>query len=474
LHAQSTLKRAPLLGTLADTAGGGRHRPWPAAGHARSATLLLIAADTLVLAGYLAAQPIWWRTSVGLWVTTIVGYQSVGAYRQRLYLSILDDLPGLVRHNLLAVAIVGVVVARLRGAGAVDGFLALAAAGLCAHLLLRTLAYQAIRWARRSGRVTYRTLVIGGGEFSHRMVDSLDQHADYGLTVLGYLDDTPSLMTAGPVGWVHLGYLKDLRQVIRRLRIEVVVVGYGTARDLNTASILRDLRDHRPTVLVVPRLFEVGGRHQFQDRIGAVPVIRLRPCQLHGIRWALKRALDLTLTVPAVLLLSPVLAAIALAVRHEGGPGVIFRQIRVGMDGRLFEVLKFRSMRPRDPGESDVQWSIAHDNRVGPVGRFIRRTSLDELPQLFNILRGDMTIVGPRPERPHFVEQFSGELAHYTFRHRVPVGLTGLAQVSGLRGDTSIDERARYDNYYIENWSLWLDVKVILRTVHQVIGARGA
>ncbi len=153
---------------------------------------------------------------------------------------------------------------------------------------------------------------------------------------------------------------------------------------------------------------------------------------------------------------------------------MIFRQVRVGRDGRLFEVLKFRSMRPEAPGEADVRWSIAADERVGPVGRFIRRTSLDELPQLFNILRGDMTIVGPRPERPHFVEQFSGEWPHYTYRHRVPVGLTGLAQVSGLRGDTSIDERARYDNYYIENWSLWLDVKVILRTVRQVLGARGA
>jgi lipopolysaccharide/colanic/teichoic acid biosynthesis glycosyltransferase len=130
-------------------------------------------------------------------------------------------------------------------------------------------------------------------------------------------------------------------------------------------------------------------------------------------------------------------------------------------------------MRPVDEDESRTNWSIADDRRVGPVGRFMRRTSLDELPQLWNILRGDMTIVGPRPERPFFVEKFSAEHPHYAMRHRVPVGLTGLAQVSGLRGDTPISDRARFDNYYIENWSLWLDVKVILRTVAEVFRGGG-
>ena len=130
-------------------------------------------------------------------------------------------------------------------------------------------------------------------------------------------------------------------------------------------------------------------------------------------------------------------------------------------------------MRPGDESESETKWSIGDDKRVGPVGRMLRRTSLDELPQLWNILRGDMTLVGPRPERPHFVEKFSAEIPRYAHRHRVPAGLTGLAQVSGLRGDTPIADRARFDNYYIENWSLWLDVKVVLRTVGEVLFAGG-
>jgi lipopolysaccharide/colanic/teichoic acid biosynthesis glycosyltransferase len=186
-----------------------------------------------------------------------------------------------------------------------------------------------------------------------------------------------------------------------------------------------------------------------------------------------KRCFDVLMAGTALVLVSPLLAACALAVRLEGGPGVIFRQPRVGRDGVVFDCLKLRSMRPADPNEAATSWSIASDNRVGPVGRILRRTSLDELPQLWNIVRGDMTLVGPRPERPYFVSRFSKQFHRYDHRHRVQAGLTGLAQVSGLRGDTSIADRARFDNYYIENWSLWLDVKILLRTVGEVLFARG-
>jgi exopolysaccharide biosynthesis polyprenyl glycosylphosphotransferase len=183
--------------------------------------------------------------------------------------------------------------------------------------------------------------------------------------------------------------------------------------------------------------------------------------------------LDIVISGVALLLLSPVMGACALAVRREGGPGVLFRQERVGLDGRVFEILKFRSLRPVDDTEHKVQWNISQDPRLGPVGRFLRSTSLDELPQLWNILAGHMSLVGPRPEREHFVAQFAKRIPRYTNRHRVPAGLTGWAQVNGLRGDTSIEDRASFDNYYIENWSLWGDIKIILRTVEQVLRRRG-
>jgi exopolysaccharide biosynthesis polyprenyl glycosylphosphotransferase len=201
--------------------------------------------------------------------------------------------------------------------------------------------------------------------------------------------------------------------------------------------------------------------------------MRIRTPSLRGPSWALKRLFDITLASLALVLTAPVLGVCALLVRIDSGPGVLFRQERVGRDGRVFTCLKLRSMPPRSVEESATLWSVADDPRVGAVGRILRRTSLDELPQLWNIVRGDMTLVGPRPERPFFVEKFAAELPRYGLRHRVPSGLTGLAQVSGLRGDTSVADRARFDNFYIENWSLWLDVKVLLRTVVEVVSARG-
>ncbi len=150
--------------------------------------------------------------------------------------------------------------------------------------------------------------------------------------------------------------------------------------------------------------------------------------------------------------------------RLTDGPGVLFRQTRVGKDGRPFVMLKFRTLRPADDREAATRWNVADDPRLTRTGRLLRRTSLDELPQLWNVLRGDMSLVGPRPERPHFVERFSRAYPGYADRHRMPVGLTGLAQVSGLRGNTSIEDRTRFDNLYIETWSLWRDVQIMLRT----------
>jgi lipopolysaccharide/colanic/teichoic acid biosynthesis glycosyltransferase len=179
---------------------------------------------------------------------------------------------------------------------------------------------------------------------------------------------------------------------------------------------------------------------------------------------ATKRAIDMIAALLGLVLVAPVLLMLAVAVRIEGGPGVLFRQQRVGQHGRLFTLYKLRSLRPA-AGEGDVQWNIDQDARLGPVGRFIRRTSLDELPQLWNVLIGDMSLVGPRPERPYFVERFTKTVPGYADRHRVPVGLTGLAVVRGLRGDTSIPERAVADNDYADRWSLGLDVVIILKTV---------
>jgi lipopolysaccharide/colanic/teichoic acid biosynthesis glycosyltransferase len=201
------------------------------------------------------------------------------------------------------------------------------------------------------------------------------------------------------------------------------------------------------------------------ERVGGLPLVRLRRAAHRTLTWRLKRAMDVALAALALVIALPVMGLCAALVFFEGGPGVIFRQKRVGMDARIFEILKLRSMKPATALESQQQWSITGDPRVGWFGRVLRTFSLDELPQLWNVVRGDMSMVGPRPERPYFVDEFSRRYPHYAARHRVPAGLTGLAQVNGLRGDTDIGERARLDNVYIESWSLWRDVKIMLRTV---------
>jgi exopolysaccharide biosynthesis polyprenyl glycosylphosphotransferase len=250
-------------------------------------------------------------------------------------------------------------------------------------------------------------------------------------------------------------------------------VAYGSTRPAHLVELLRICDRYRCRIYFVPRFYELNQANRDTDRIGDIPLVRLRPDARHRRTWWLKRAMDVAVATVGLVLATPVLAVCALAIRLEGGAGVLFRQERVGMDGRRFVMLKLRTLRPSSEWESRTQWSIADDPRLGRLGRLLRAASLDELPQLVNVLRGEMSLVGPRPERPFFVEDFSRSYPGYAARHRVPGGLTGWAAVNGLRGDTSIGSRACFDNSYIENWSLWLDIKILIRTIGAVLVRSG-
>jgi exopolysaccharide biosynthesis polyprenyl glycosylphosphotransferase len=299
----------------------------------------------------------------------------------------------------------------------------------------------------------------------------LEQHPVYGLTVDGFVDDGEQFPAEGHLP--RLGRLSDLDIAVQTSNATTLLVADGNFDERELTHAVRTEECQSADLLVVPRMHHFHTQTGVADHIGSIPIMRIRNPNLRGPARLVKRVFDIGFAISALIVLSPLLITVALAVRLEGGPGVIFRQVRVGRDGKRFELLKFRSMRPADERESQTKWCVATDDRIGPVGRFLRCTSIDELPQLWNIVRGDMTLVGPRPERPHFVELFSAQYDRYAQRHRVQAGLTGLAQVSGLRGDTSIAERARHDNFYIENWSLWLDIKIILRTFREVLLRRG-
>jgi exopolysaccharide biosynthesis polyprenyl glycosylphosphotransferase len=396
-----------------------------------------------------------------------------GLYRSRLDLSLLDDLPYILAAMLVALTFKVALFAMLPDVDPPPRQVVHALVLLAAVLVVRWIAYWAVRTARCRGMVRHRTLILGAGQVGVRLGATLRERRYYGLDPVGFLDsdlpeDTKALLPAPMLG----GY-GQLGTVINDYAIRDVIVAYGGAPEDDLVDILRTCDRLNVEVFVVPRLFELHNVNRYTDEIWGIPLLRVRRAVFRSVWWRAKRLVDVAIAGVMLLLLAPVLAACALAVRYEGGPGIIFRQERVGLDGRPFQVLKFRSLRPVNETESQTNWNIKHDHRLGPVGKFLRASSLDELPQLWNILRGDMTLVGPRPERPHFVNQFSAHIPRYTARHRVPAGLTGWAQAHGLRGDTSIEERARFDNYYIENWSPWLDIKIVIKTVGQVLRRQG-
>ena len=392
-------------------------------------------------------------------------------YRARLHLSVLDELPSVVGRLLVAAGIVSTVIALRYEQDAVVTFIVNIAAGIGLVVCGRIVTTTVIAWSRRRRVTRHRTVVIGGGPVAAELVRILGRHPQYGLSVVGFVDSVTDPVATGVSQ--RLGDLTDLDEIVRSQRVDVLLVADGDFSERALQDAVRTPSCLPADLLIVPRMHHFHTQTGRADHIGSVPVMRIRTPSLRGPSRLVKRLFDVIIAGSALLLVAPVLLIAAVAVRVEGGPGVIFRQTRVGRDGVYFDCLKLRSMRPVDEAESATNWSVAQDDRVGPVGRFLRRTSLDELPQLWNILRGEMTLVGPRPERPHFVDRFSAEFDRYSHRHRVQAGLTGLAQVSGLRGDTSIADRALYDNYYIENWSLWLDIKIVFRTFSEVFLARG-
>ena len=426
--------------------------------------LLLADAGSLLAAATLVSQ----RAPFGLALAAlaVLALYGAGAYRVRLTLSILEDLPRLLGGLALAgvaMASFSIAVGQSVQVSAIAVHTVLAIAFVT---LGRTVTYAAIRWGRGKGLLANRTVILGIGDTGATLGRALREHREYGLQLVGFADD--GLRNSDSLPAPVLGSATELTTLVDRHEIDVVLVAFGSASADKVVAPLRKCAAAGCQIFVVPRLSELGVVGPV-DQVRATPLVPLRAPTSDSVAWRAKRILDVELAGLAVVLLSPLLLATAVAVRIESGHGVLFRQQRIGVGGQEFTLYKFRSLTPVNDDESQTRWTVADDDRMGPVGRVIRKTSIDELPQLFNVLRGEMSLVGPRPERPYFVSEFSRTVTLYADRHRVPCGVTGLAAVKGLRGDTSIDERARFDNYYIDNWSPWLDLKILLWTVPAVL-----
>lgn len=411
-----------------------------------------------------------------LLVVAVLFYHWRHLYRSRLTLRIVDDVPALLAGILVGIAACAVAAPWMilsPSWNTTSQFAILPATFLGLVILGRSILHHVVRTARRRGLISHPTLMLGAGATGLLLSRVLTDHPEYGLRPIGFLDGSPDVVHQ-PHDIPVLGSEEALAQAIVQHGVHCVVVGYVSMPDSALIDLILTCERLDCDIFVVPRLFELHDADVPVDEVWGVSLRRLQPPAFLSLQWRLKRLIDVAVASIALGVLLPLMGIIALAVRLESGPDVLFRQQRIGRHERPFELLKFRSMRPLNVEESESRWSICDDARIGPIGRFLRSTSLDELPQLWNVVRGEMSLVGPRPERPLFVSDFSRQHPHYYARHRVPVGITGWAQIHGLRGDTSIQERVRFDNYYIANWSLWLDLRILLATICAVMRRAGS
>jgi Undecaprenyl-phosphate glucose phosphotransferase len=326
----------------------------------------------------------------------------------------------------------------------------------------RSLLRYFLREIRRRGYNVRYLLVVGAGNVASDVIARVRSQRELGIQILGCLSKDGT-ERRGPLNVPVLGKYADLRTVMDRTDIDQLIVALPWEDNHFMPEIMRASKDTMIDIKVVPDLYQfvsVGGAI---EEFEGLPVISVQGSPLDSMNLLLKRAFDAVVSFLLIIALSPLMLLIALAVKATSRGPVLYRQERVSFDGSRFNIVKFRTMRT-DAESDGPQWSRTGDDRVTPLGKFLRKYSLDELPQLFNVLRGDMSLVGPRPERPVFIEEFRKRVPRYMLRHKVPAGLTGWAQVNGWRGDTSIDKRIEFDLYYIEHWSLFLDIKILLLT----------
>ncbi|MCX7895231.1 MAG: undecaprenyl-phosphate glucose phosphotransferase [Thermoanaerobaculum sp.] len=309
-----------------------------------------------------------------------------------------------------------------------------------------------------------RAVVVGTGELAKAVAEKLSRHRELGLDVVGFVEENGG--ARGKVGeWPVLGGLGELERLVRDHQVELLYVALPLRSQHKVTKILRVAEALLLDVRVVPDLLQYYALRAGVEDLDGIPVINLTAIPLAGWNSFIKRSVDLTLSFLGLLFLWPVMAVIALAIYLQDRGPIFYRQLRMGLDGRPFWILKFRTMVVDAEKLTGPRFAQPNDPRVTPVGAFLRRYSLDELPQLWNVLKGEMSLVGPRPERPEFVARFRQRFPEYMARHRVKAGLTGWAQVNDLRGQSSLRKRIAYDLYYIDNWSLALDFKILFLTL---------
>jgi Undecaprenyl-phosphate glucose phosphotransferase len=419
-------------------------------------------------------------------ILTPLAFQLQGIYRLRRGRSRVDDFFAVLIGSILAVVFgIGSTLyvqayyvsadAEARGAYEVSRWVWVLFLGL--NVLLTYLSRETVRellerrW--RAGIGLKRVLIAGAGDLGRMVADRILQHRELGYQVVGFLDDRAGGDHIGYRGLPLLGTLPEVAEIAQRERVDHLYVALPLEEHAKLLDLMEITSRECIDVKVVPDLLQfIAIRARLEDLDG-LPVINVNDVPLQGFNAWVKRALDAVLSAMALVVLAVPFGLIAALVKWTSSGPVFYRQERMGLDGKAFTVYKFRSMYQGAEDSSGPIWARDDDPRATPLGRWLRRFDLDELPQFWNVFKGDMSIVGPRPERPFFVEQFKHRIPQYMLRHKVKAGITGWAQVNGWRGNTSLEKRIEYDLYYIENWSVTLDLKIMWLTLVRGLFQRG-
>ena len=331
--------------------------------------------------------------------------------------------------------------------------------------LTRILFRAFLSFIRKKGYNRRFALVVGTEKLGQELVHKLRSHLDLGVQIKGFIANKPDNIGAEIQGTKILGSHLNIRELIKKHGIDIVFIALPYHAHNQLKDILDYIADEPVSVVVLPDLFEFATLRGRINEFDGMPLITLCDTPLYGWNIIIKRSLDIIFSSFILILLSPFMLIIALLIKLTSAGPVFYKQERMGLDGKIFNMIKFRTMLVNAEAETGPVWASKDDPRCTNIGKFLRMTSMDELPQFFNVLKGNMSIVGPRPERPVLIENFRDKIPKYMLRHKMKAGITGWAQVNGWRGSTSLEKRIEYDLYYIENWSLYLDLKIIWLTI---------
>lgn len=337
-------------------------------------------------------------------------------------------------------------------------------------LIDRTILLEIEKLLYVRGRELRNAVIIGANETANQIYQSICNHPLLGYRLTGYFADIPCDGSLALSSLKYLGPLSLAPDKIISENAELALIALKSDEHAKLYTLVQECEGINVEMMMVPDILEMmtTPANLRLKEIAGIPFIRLKEIPMTTWGLIIKRSFDIVVSVILLSLSFPFFFFIALLIKLGSKGPVYYRQERIGIDGRNFLMLKFRSMKTEAESESGPVWAKENDPRQTPIGSFLRRTSLDELPQLINVLKGEMSLVGPRPERQYFVDKFKSLVPKYLDRHRVKTGMTGWAQVNGLRGNTSLEDRIRYDMYYIENWSLWFDIKILLKTIGEI------